>query len=111
MTVRELQREETEALDAYSRVVTRVAERLIPSVASLQVMQNVRGGRRPRGSGSAVAITPDGFAITSAHVVGRTSEGRASFSDGRELPYRVVGADPLSDLAVVRVQGGSDLVP
>ncbi len=101
---------ETEALDAYSRVVTRVAELLIPSVASLKVMQEVRGGRRPRGSGSGVAITPDGFAITSAHVVGKTVEGTATFNDGRELPYRVVGADPLSDLAVIRVQA-SDLVP
>jgi S1-C subfamily serine protease len=109
MSVQELERE-AQALDAYSRIVTGVAEKLIPSVASLQVMQDVRGGRRPRGSGSAVAITPDGFAITSAHVVGRTSEGRASFSDGRELAYRVVGADPLSDLAVVRVQA-SDLEP
>lgn len=110
MTVREREREELEALDAYSRIVTRVAERLMPSVASLKVMQDVRGGRRPRGSGSAVAITPDGFAITSAHVVGRTSEGTATFSDGRELSYRVSGADPLSDLAVIRVQA-SDLVP
>ena len=101
---------ESEALDAYSRVVTRVAERLIPSVASVKVMENVRGGRRPRGSGSAVSITADGFAITSAHVVGKTTEGSASFADGRELGYRVVGTDPLSDLAVIRVQG-SDLVP
>jgi S1-C subfamily serine protease len=105
-----LERLETEALDAYSRVVTRVSELLIPSVASLKVMQEIRGGRRPRGSGSAVAITPDGFAITSAHVVGSTSDGTATFADGRELAYRVVGADPLSDLAVVRVQA-SDLEP
>ncbi|HYZ93502.1 MAG TPA: trypsin-like peptidase domain-containing protein [Actinomycetota bacterium] len=115
MTLEQL---ETEALDAYSRVVTRVAELLTPSVGSLKVMQEVRArgsggaprsvGRRPRGSGSAVAITPDGFAITSAHVVGSTSDGTATFADGRELPYRVVGVDPLSDLAVVRVQA-SDL--
>jgi len=118
MALRESERLEAEALDAYSSIVTRVAELLIPSVASLKVMQDVpaRGpggvprtiGRRPRGSGSAVAITPDGFAITSAHVVGKTTEGSATFSDGRELSYRVVGADPLSDLAVVRVQA-SDL--
>jgi S1-C subfamily serine protease len=106
MTIRQAERLDVEALDAYSRVVTRVAEELIPSVASLKVMQDVRGGRRPRGSGSAVAITPDGFAITSAHVVGSTSDGVATFSDGRELAYRVVGTDPLSDLAVIRVQGG-----
>ncbi|MGH2759279.1 MAG: S1C family serine protease [Actinomycetota bacterium] len=112
MTVTETDRErlESEALDAYSRVVTRVAELLIPSVASLKVMEDVRGGRRPRGSGSGVSITADGFAITSAHVVGKTTEGTATFADGRELGYRVVGADPLSDLALVRVQA-SDLVP
>lgn len=112
MSVKEIEREriEAEALDSYSRVVTRVADLLIPSVASLKVMESVRGGRRPRGSGSAVAISPDGFAITSAHVVGRTTEGSATFADGRELPYRVVGADALSDLAVVRLQA-SDLTP
>ncbi len=110
VTERDRERLEGEALDAYSRIVTRVAERLIPSVASLKVMEEIRGGRRPRGSGSGVAITADGFAITSAHVVGKTTEGGATFSDGRELGYRVVGADPLSDLAVIRVQG-SDLVP
>jgi S1-C subfamily serine protease len=102
--------EEDEALDAYSRVVTRVAERLIPSVASLKVMQSVRGGQMPRGAGSGVAITPDGFAITSAHVVERSSGGTATFSDGHEVGFTVVGADPLSDLAVIRVQG-DDLVP
>jgi S1-C subfamily serine protease len=102
--------EEHEALDAYSRVVTRIAERLIPSVASLKVMKNVRGGRVPRGSGSGVALTPDGFAITSAHVVEGSDSGTATFSDGREVGFTVVGADPLSDLAVIRVQG-MELVP
>ena len=102
--------EEGQALDAYSRVVTRVAESLIPSVASLQVMKRVRGGRLAQGAGSAVAITPDGFAITSAHVVEGSSDGSATFSDGHEAGYTVVGSDPLSDLAVVRVQG-TDLTP
>lgn len=101
--------DEGEALDAYSRTVTRVAERLIPSVASLKVMQNVRGGRVPRGAGSAVSLTPDGFAITSAHVVEKSSGGTATFSDGHEAAFTVVGSDPLSDLAVIRVQG-SDLI-
>ncbi len=102
--------EEGEALDAYSRIVTRIAERLMPSVASLKVMQNVRGGRVARGAGSGVAITPDGFAITSAHVVEKSSGGGATFSDGHEASFSVVGTDPLSDLAVIRVQG-ADLVP
>jgi S1-C subfamily serine protease len=94
-----------EALDAYSRVVTSVAERLIPSVASLRVRQRVRGAG-VEGAGSAVVITPDGFALTSAHVVGGTNRGSASFVDGREVPFDVVGRDQLSDLAVLRLQGG-----
>jgi S1-C subfamily serine protease len=90
------------ALDAYSAVVVRVAERLGSSVASLEVG---RGGANPwtRGAGSAVAITPDGFMVTSAHVVDRSETGTAAFADGSEAEYRVAGRDQLSDLAVVRV--------
>jgi serine protease Do len=95
---------EREALDAYSHAVTSVAERLSPSVASLRVSRRVRGGRRLDGGGSAVVITPDGFLLTSAHVVARTDgSGLASFVDGREHEFRLVGADPLSDLAVLRL--------
>jgi len=79
-----------------------VAERLAPSVANLRVSHRGRGGRRLDGGGSAVVITPDGFLLTSAHVVARTGKGRASFVDGRELGFEVVGADPHSDLAVLR---------
>ncbi|HUI37192.1 MAG TPA: trypsin-like peptidase domain-containing protein, partial [Gaiellaceae bacterium] len=97
---------EEEALDAYSRAVITVAERLAPSVANLRVNH----GRR-LGGGSAVAITPDGFLVTSAHVVnGSTKGGRASFVDGRELQFEVVGADPHADLAVLRAEA-DDLVP
>ena len=95
---------DAEALDAYSRVVTAVAERLAPSVANLRVSRRVRGGRRLDGAGSAVVITPDGFTLTSAHVVERTDgTGLASFVDGREIDFEVVGSDPLSDLAVLRL--------
>jgi S1-C subfamily serine protease len=93
-----------EALDAYSIVVTSVAERLIPSVASLRVRQRVRGAGVD-GAGSAVVITPDGFSLTSAHVVGGTNRGSASFVDGREVAFDVVGRDQLSDLAVLRLEG------
>jgi len=102
---------EEEALDAYSLAVTTVAERLSPSVANLRVSRRVRGGRILDGGGSGVVITPDGFTLTSAHVVARTEgSGRASFVDGRELEFEVVGSDPLSDLAVLRVDA-RDLVP
>ena len=95
---------EAEALDAYSQVVTSVAERLAPSVANLRVSRRVRGGRRLDGAGSGVVITPDGFLLTSAHVVERTDgSGQASFVDGRELAFEIVGSDPLSDLAVLRL--------
>jgi S1-C subfamily serine protease len=102
---------EAEALDAYSSVVVDVAERLAPSVANLRVTRRSRVGQVPAGAGSAVALTPDGFLLTSAHVVagpGRT--GRAAFVDGRELSFRVVGVDRLSDLAVLRADG-DDLAP
>ncbi len=110
-TVTENESREREALDAYSSVVVDVAERLAPSVANLKVMRRGRAGQVPAGAGSAVALTPDGFVLTSAHVVvgpGRT--GRASFVDGRELGFHVVGVDRLSDLAVLRVDG-EQLVP
>jgi S1-C subfamily serine protease len=84
-------------LDAYSRVVTEVARRLSPSVVNLRVQ---------RGSGSGVVITPDGFLLTSAHVVRRAKRGVASFVDGSELTVEIVGADPLSDLAVLRTEAG-----
>jgi S1-C subfamily serine protease len=109
---------EAEALDAYSRVVVDVAERLAPSVANLRVLRRTRGGQVPAGAGSAVALTPDGFLLTSAHVVAgrgpspqaRPASGRAAFVDGRELTFHVVGADPLSDLAVLRADG-DELAP
>jgi serine protease Do len=102
---------EAEALDAYSQAVISVAERLTPSVANLRVSRRVRGGHILDGGGSGVVISPDGFLLTSAHVVARSdSRGRASFADGRDLDVEVVGADPLSDLAVLRASNG-DLVP
>lgn len=99
-----------EALDAYSVVVSSVAERVLPSVAALLVSRRVPGGWQAQGAGSAVALTPDGFLATSAHVVQGASRGKAILADGRELPFEVVGRDPLSDLAVVRTSG-ADLEP
>jgi S1-C subfamily serine protease len=99
---------DVDPLDAYSQAVIRVAEKLSPSVANLRVSQRVRGGRMLGGAGSGVVITSDGFMLTSAHVVaGSDGRGRASFSDGRDIEFQVVGADPLSDLAVLRAGEGS----
>ena len=89
-------------LDAYSQIVAGVAAELTPKVASLRVP---RTGRQGESLGSAVVFTGDGFLLTNAHVVGSASAGTAAFSDGTTSPFRVVGADPLSDLAVVRTAG------
>jgi S1-C subfamily serine protease len=93
------------ALDAYSAVVTRVAEHLLPRVVQLDVEREAGRG----GSGSGVVITPDGFVLTSAHVVGRNRSATARFTDGAERRADVVGADPLSDLAVLRVLASEQL--
>ncbi|TQF69209.1 PDZ domain-containing protein [Rhodococcus spelaei] len=89
-----------DALDAYSAVVTAVAQRVLPSVASLRVM--LPGGA---GAGSASVLTADGFLLTSAHVVSGASSIEAAFADGTEVRADVVGCDVLSDLAVLRARG------
>ncbi|HZA88976.1 MAG TPA: trypsin-like peptidase domain-containing protein [Solirubrobacterales bacterium] len=102
---------EAEAMDAYSRTVVGVAERLSPAVASLRVQRRTWGGQMPAGAGSGVVLTHDGFILTSAHVVsGPHGSGRAAFTDGRELRFTVAGRDPLSDLAIVRTEDG-ELTP
>jgi S1-C subfamily serine protease len=93
--------DEESALDAYSQAVIAVSERLAPSVANL---------RSRRGGGSGVAITSDGFIVTSAHVVDRATRVHASFVDGNDVRAEIVGADPLSDLAVLRADS-TELVP
>lgn len=97
----EAARRSTEALDSYSRTIIAVAEALSPSVANLQVRRRLRRGTAI-GAGSAVAIAADGFLVTSAHVVEGARGGVAHFSDGRESDVTLIGADPLSDLAVLR---------
>jgi S1-C subfamily serine protease len=96
---------DTAALDAYSQVVVSVAEQLTPRVAALQVSRRRRDGSVAAGAGSAVVFTNDGFLLTNAHVVGKAEAGQAAFADGTTVPFRVVGSDPLSDLAVVRAEG------
>ncbi|HEY6430048.1 MAG TPA: trypsin-like peptidase domain-containing protein [Acidimicrobiales bacterium] len=92
---------EAEALDAYSTTVISVADRVVPSVAALGVAASGR-----QGAGSAVVLTADGYLLTSAHVVAGSQRGTATFADGRETEFGLVGRDPLSDLAVVRVGMG-----
>ena len=94
-------------LDAYSQVVVSIAERLTPRVAALQVSRRRRDGSTAEGAGSAVVFTNDGFLLTNAHVVGKAETGQVAFADGTVAPFRVVGSDPLSDLAVVRADGAT----
>ena len=92
--------DDEDAFDAYSAAVVRVAERVLPSVASLLVRTN-----RGSGAGSASVLTADGFLLTSAHVVEGADSAEAAFTDGTEVRADVVGRDPLSDLAVLRARG------
>ncbi|NEW42874.1 PDZ domain-containing protein [Nocardia cyriacigeorgica] len=86
------------AMDAYSRTVIAVAASVTPHVASV---------RARRGSGSAVVVSADGYLLTNAHVVGGSRGGELVFADGSETRFDVVGADLLSDLAVLRARGGA----
>ncbi|MBO0744046.1 MAG: trypsin-like peptidase domain-containing protein [Candidatus Dormibacteraeota bacterium] len=90
-------------LDAYSKTVSGVAERLLPAVASLRVGRS--DAWRTEGAGSAVAVSPDGLLVTSAHVVDGAARGSATFLDGSEHALEVIGTDALSDLALARARG------
>ena len=94
-------------MDSYSTVVTGVAAALTPSVIHVDLRNP---DRRRMGSGSGFVITDDGFAVTSAHVVHGQSGGVGGLADGSEYDFEIVGADPLSDLAVLRL-AATDLSP
>ena len=87
-------------LDSYSRTVSAVAAEITPRVAAVRI---------GRGTGSAVVVPGDGVLVTNAHVVAEARRGRADFLDGAQAPVRVVGADALSDLAVLRAERPADL--
>ncbi|MBN1836141.1 MAG: trypsin-like peptidase domain-containing protein [Spirochaetales bacterium] len=98
---------DADLLDAYSRAVIRVAEQVGPSVVAINVSK--KSGRRGpggEGAGSGVIITPDGFVLTNNHVVEESDGLEVSLTDGRSLGAQVVGTDPATDLAVIRVGDG-----
>ena len=93
--------EDDEVLDSYSQTVMRVAAAVTPHVAAIEMTATRRNGRVRVGAGSAVLFTEDGYLLTNSHVVAGTVQGFAVFGDGNRMELELVGADPLSDLAVV----------
>jgi S1-C subfamily serine protease len=93
-------------LDAYSRAVVDVVDQVTPSVVSIRVIAENRRGHKGEGAGSGFVVAPDGFVVTNDHVVERARSVAVVFTDGRELEARIVGTDPATDLALLRVPDG-----
>jgi S1-C subfamily serine protease len=96
---------DSRALDAYSRSIIDVVDRVGASVVSIHAGATRKDVFRARGAGSGVLVTPDGYLLTNHHVIESAREFRVTFVDGRSVAARAVGADPATDLAVLRAEG------